>query len=125
LIVDQARLTLMLKNLVSNALRYSPPDGGLVSIDFAARDDAWSISVSDQGPGISPAQVELIGEPFYRGDPSRTRGTGGSGLGLYLATLVAKAHGGTLELDREYTGGARFTVTLPLSPDGSAAASKG
>ncbi len=118
--VDQVRLTLMLKNLVSNALRYTPPDGGMVTIDFASRDDAWSISVSDRGPGIAPAQVELIGEPFYRGDPSRTRDTGGSGLGLYLATLVAKAHGGTLELDRSYTGGARFTVTLPLSPGGSA-----
>ena len=117
---DQARLTLMLKNLVSNALRYSPPDGGMVTIDFAALDDAWSISVSDQGPGIAPAQAELIGEPFYRGDPSRTRDTGGSGLGLYLATLVAKAHGGTLELDRSYTGGARFAATLPLTSGGPA-----
>ena len=113
---DEARLTLMLKNLLSNALSFSPPVHGIVAIDFDAGNRSWWISVSDRGPGISPQQADLIGEPFYRGDPSRTRDTGGSGLGLYLARLVATAHGGSLELDRSYTGGARFVVTLPHSP---------
>jgi signal transduction histidine kinase len=115
--VDEARVTLMLKNLVSNALRYTPADHGTVDIDFESRDGRWQISVSDQGPGIAPDQAAQIGEPFFRGDPSRTRDTGGSGLGLYLARLVATAHGGSLELDRSFPGGARFVVTLPLSPD--------
>lgn len=114
--VDEARVTLMLKNLVSNALRYGPAGSGPVSIDFDRRGEKCWISVSDSGPGISPDQVGRIGEPFHRGDPSRTRDTGGSGLGLYLARLVAQAHAGTLELDLAYTGGARFVVTLPLSP---------
>jgi len=121
--VDEARVTLLLKNLVSNALRYGPAGDGTVDIDFDRQGDKWWISVSDRGPGISPDQVDRIGEPFHRGDPSRTRDTGGSGLGLYLARLVARAHAGTLELDRAYTGGARFVVTLPLSPAAQAGAS--
>jgi signal transduction histidine kinase len=114
--VDEARVTLLIKNLVSNALRYCPADSGPVAIDFDRQGDSWWISVSDHGPGISPDQVNRIGEPFHRGDPSRTRDTGGSGLGLYLARLVARAHAGTLQLDPGYSGGARFVVTLPLNP---------
>ena len=115
--VDEPRLTLIVKNLVANALRYTPADGGTVDIEIATDDDRWRLSVSDQGPGIPPDQVQHLGEPFYRGDPSRTRGTGGSGLGLYLARLAAQAHGGTLELDGGRTSGARFVVTMPVSPD--------
>lgn len=114
--VDEARLTLIVKNLVANALRYAPADQGTVDVDLSAHGDHWQLGVADQGPGIPPDQVQRIGEPFYRGDPSRTRGTGGSGLGLYLARLAAQAHGGTLELDRAQTRGARFVVTLPVSP---------
>ncbi|MFO1394212.1 MAG: HAMP domain-containing sensor histidine kinase [Steroidobacteraceae bacterium] len=114
--VDEARLTLILKNLLSNALRYSPADHGTVDVVFRARGNVWMLSVSDQGPGITADQVAHIGEPFYRGDPSRTRDTGGSGLGLYLARLAAQAHGGSLEVDRSFEGGARFVVTLPVSP---------
>lgn len=114
--VDEARLTLIVKNLVANALRYTPADGGTVDVEVASEGGRWRLGVSDQGPGIPADQVQHIGEPFYRGDPSRTRGTGGSGLGLYLARLAAQAHGGTLELDREPVRGARFVVTLPVSP---------
>jgi signal transduction histidine kinase len=114
--VDEARLTLIVKNLVGNALRYTPADAGTVDVEVSADGDRWRLGVSDQGPGIAPDQVQHIGEPFYRGDPSRTRGTGGSGLGLYLARLAAQAHGGTLELDRRHSSGARFVVTLPVSP---------
>ena len=115
--VDEARLTLIVKNLVANALRYAPADHGTVDVDVGADGDHWTLAVSDEGPGIPPDQAQHVGEPFYRGDPSRTRGTGGSGLGLYLARLAAQAHGGTLELDRGRARGARFVVTLPVSPD--------
>ena len=106
-----------LQNLVANALNYSQADDGPVRIEVAEQEDAWVIRVRDQGPGIASDQVEFIGEPFYRGDPSRTRHTGGSGLGLYIAKLVAEAHGGTLELDQSVERGACFVVTFPFEPD--------
>lgn len=111
---DRARLTLMLKNLISNALRYGQPDRGAVVLQARRVDDAVLFAVQDQGPGFDPAQASALGEPFFRSDGSRARGTGGTGLGLYLARLVAEAHGGSLALDREWTQGARLVVRLPL-----------
>ena len=109
--VDHVRLALLLKNLLSNALRYA--EDGPVRIVAARDNDALKVAVEDNGPGFSEDQVANFGEPFYRGDPSRTRGTGGYGLGLYLAKLVAEAHGGELEIDTSYEDGARLVATLP------------
>jgi len=111
--VDRARVLLMLKNLLGNALRYATAADGAVVLKYGAQGDGWRFSVADDGPGIPASDADLVGEPFYRGDPSRTRDTGGTGLGLYLARLVAEAHGGSLRLDRDYRGGAHFVVTLP------------
>ncbi len=111
--IDEARIILLLKNLLSNALRYSTDDAGSVRLSVEVLPHELVLTVQDRGPGIPEAQREFIGEPFFRGDPSRTRQTGGSGLGLYLATLVAKAHGGSLTLDQEYRDGARFVVRMP------------
>lgn len=111
--VDDARLILLIKNLLSNALRYSPVDGGPVSLRIFSRESDLVISVKDHGPGFARDQKDRIGEPFFRGDPSRTRDTGGSGLGLYLVRLVAEAHDGKLELDHDYNDGACIVVTLP------------
>lgn len=114
--VDEVRIALLIKNLLSNALRYSQPQDGPVVVDISTTDDAWVIRVSDHGPGIPPEEADKIGEPFYRGDPSRARQTGGHGLGLYIAKLVAKVHGGELVLDRSVTEGASFVVRLPFEP---------
>ena len=114
--IDEARVTLLLKNLVSNALRYSPADSGPVELAIAVDGAELRLRVRDHGPGISPEEADHIGEPFYRGDPSRTRDTGGTGLGLYLATLVARAHGGTLKLVDTGEEGACFEARLPLRP---------
>ena len=111
--IDEARVSLLLKNLVSNALRYSPADSGPVELTIATEGDELVLRVRDHGPGIPADEAEHIGEPFYRGDPSRTRETGGTGLGLYLATLVARAHGGTLELLDTGEQGACFEARLP------------
>jgi len=111
--IDAVRLVLILKNLLSNALRYSGPSDGAIHL-FATREgDELVISVEDHGPGLSAGQKAGFGEPFYRGDRSRTRDTGGTGLGLYLARLAAEAHGGSLSIDEHYTGGARLVVRLP------------
>lgn len=111
--VDEARVTLLLKNLLSNALRYSKSADGPVTLGYASDAEDLVFTVRDQGPGIPPDQIDHIGEPFYRGDPSRARASGGTGLGLYLATLVAKAHGGTLQLIDVDKPGACFEVRIP------------
>ena len=111
--IDEARVSLLLKNLVSNALRYAPADSGPVELTVAVEAGELLLRVRDHGPGIPPEHAEHIGEPFYRGDPSRTRDTGGTGLGLYLATLVARAHGGSLELVDSGEPGACFEARLP------------
>lgn len=113
--IDGSRMTLLLKNLVSNALRYSPESAGPITIVIDELDGDLVLRVRDRGPGIPPQEAAHIGEPFYRGDPSRARETGGTGLGLYLATLVARAHGGSLNLVDTDTGvGACFEVRVPL-----------
>lgn len=112
--IDETRISLMLKNLISNALRYSAIDDGPVEVAFSNDTGLQRITVKDHGPGIPEQQMDFAGEPFYRGDPSRTRSTGGSGLGLYIAKLVAEAHGGSLSLDRSYHDGACFVIALPF-----------
>jgi signal transduction histidine kinase len=114
--IDEARVSLLLKNLLSNALRYSPAESGPVELLIAEEGDDLLLRVRDHGPGIAPEEAARIGEPFYRGDPSRTRDTGGTGLGLYLATLVARAHGGSLTLVDTGEPGACFEARLPLRP---------
>ncbi len=111
--LDEARTVLLLKNLISNALRYSAPDSGPVTVESEIDGGVLVLRVSDHGPGLSAEQARHLGEPFYRSDPSRARHTGGTGLGLYLATLVARAHGGTLVLLNPGEPGARFECRIP------------
>ena len=111
--VDAPRIALLVKNLVSNALRYSPADSGPVTVEIDQDGSTLILRVSDSGPGVSAEQAKRIGEPFYRPDPSRARDTGGTGLGLYLAQLVTHAHGGTLELLNPGEPGARFECRIP------------
>jgi signal transduction histidine kinase len=111
--LDEARIVLLLKNLLSNALRYSEPDSGPVRLEAAIEGQELILRVSDHGPGLSEEQARHLGEPFYRSDPSRARHTGGTGLGLYLATLVARAHGGSLRLLNPGEPGARFECRIP------------
>ena len=112
--LDEARIVLLLKNLIANALRYSSPDSGPVTLEIDTEAGYLLLRVSDHGPGLTPDQARHLGEPFYRSDPSRARHTGGTGLGLYLATLVAKAHGGELVLLNPGQPGARFECRIPL-----------
>jgi len=111
--VDAARITLLLKNLISNALRYSSPVDGPVELVLSTEREELIMSVSDHGPGLSKDQAEHIGEPFYRSDQSRARESGGTGLGLYLASLAAAAHGGSLRLLDTGGQGASFEIRIP------------
>ena len=112
--VDEARITLLFKNLIANALRYSSREDGLVELTVSTNEGELVMTVTDHGPGLLQDQAEHIGEPFYRSDSSRARESGGTGLGLYLATLVANAHGGSLKLLDTDDHGTSFEVRIPL-----------
>jgi signal transduction histidine kinase len=112
---DETRLRLLIKNLIENALCYTPVDGEPVILSVERGPEAISICVTDRGQGMSPEQVERATEPFYRADAARCRDTGGFGLGLYLCRRIAEALGGSLEIISEENRGTRVTLRLPVS----------
>lgn len=113
--IDEGRVSLMLKNLLRNALNYTKAEQGPVELHFGVAGNELVFRVKDNGPGIPAAQAKRIGEPFFRDDPSRARTSGGTGLGLYLALLVAEAHGGSLALINLDEPGADFEIRLPIA----------
>ncbi len=111
--VDAVRVRLVAKNLIENALRYTPPDGPPVEVELAAKPGMVILRVRDHGPGIPKEHLPRVTEPFYRADPARSRSTGGLGLGLYLAKRIAEAHRGSLVIESELGQGTLCTVTIP------------
>lgn len=110
--VDRLRWHQAISVLVDNALAYTSPDT-LIELSVSEADGAVEFSVADQGPGLSAHDADRIFDRFYRGDSSRARSSGGSGLGLSIARSIVEAHGGTLELQTELGHGARFSARLP------------
>ena len=112
--VDPDRLNQVLRNLLDNALRYTPPGGGIV---LAARviGDELRVLVQDSGPGIPPEDISLVFDRFYTGDRSRHRGESGSGLGLAIARSIVEGHGGRIWAESIPGQGATFVVALPLA----------
>jgi len=111
-ILDSRRLAQIIGNLVSNAIKYTPP-GRSVSVAAGTQDNLIWISVSDTGPGISPEEQERIFTPFYRGGQGQ-RIKQGMGLGLSIASDLTVAHGGQLEVESTPGFGSKFTVWLPI-----------
>lgn len=107
---DPVALKAMLANLVGNAVKYA----GGAELVLSARDHEAVIAVRDRGPGIADEDMERVFDPFFRGERSRNRDTGGMGLGLASARATARAHGGDITLHRRSGGGLCATVTLPL-----------
>ena len=116
---DPDRLKQVILNLVDNALRYTPPDG---SVTLSARLDPSAgmarIQVQDTGSGIPPEDIPHIFDRFYRGDLSRARTSGNTGLGLAIARAIVQAHGGTIEVQSTPGSGACFTLMLPADQQG-------
>lgn len=120
---DAEGIRTILRNLLDNALEYSPPDAAPVELSATREGDAVILRVVDSGPGVPEPDLERIFEPFFRVDRSRSRRTGGYGLGLSLCRRIAEAHGGTISVaNRRHAdtggdagGGACFTVRLPVS----------
>ncbi|MDQ1247145.1 MAG: Histidine kinase, partial [Actinomycetota bacterium] len=110
---DEDRLAQVIRNLTTNALRYSD---GPVSVQVGADGDVVTIRVVDHGPGIPQADKQAIFERFYRGDAARSRESGGTGLGLSIVAAIVAAHQGSVAVTDTPGGGASVTVTLPTRP---------
>jgi two-component system OmpR family sensor kinase len=111
---DEARLHQVVQNLLTNALRHTPP-GTPIETRLRTERRSAVIEVVDHGPGLDPQQRERVFERFYRVESSRTRDSGGSGLGLAIVAALVAAHGGAVTVDDTPGGGATFLVTLPLA----------
>jgi two-component system phosphate regulon sensor histidine kinase PhoR len=101
-------------NLVSNAVRYTPP-GGRIDVRWLRRDDGGEIVVTDTGPGIAKEHLARLTERFYRVDGSRSRETGGTGLGLSIVKHVVQRHDGELDIQSEVGKGSVFRITVPAA----------
>lgn len=114
--VDQQRVLQVLGNLLSNALRYAPPDGRVAIEAALTSEDRVEFRVEDNGPGIPPQDRERVFERFVRLDGARDRERGGSGLGLAIAAELVRRHGGAIRVETARGGrGSRFCFTLPAS----------
>ncbi|CAM3863028.1 sensor histidine kinase [Tsukamurella ocularis] len=109
---DRDRLHQVVTNLVSNALRHTP-DEATVRVRLTEEPGAVVLAVADTGPGMEPDEAARVFERFYRTDSSRSRGSGGAGLGLSIVHGIVERHGGTVTVDTAPGGGATFTVRLP------------
>ncbi|WP_237207077.1 sensor histidine kinase [Rothia nasimurium] len=109
---DPELLGTALRNLIENAIRYSP-ENTKVGIGMAVKGDTVRISVKDQGPGIPEDEQDRIFERFYRVDPARSRQTGGTGLGLSIVKHIVGQHGGEVTLWSQPGSGSTFTIALP------------
>lgn len=119
---DPVRLRQAVSNLVSNAVRHTPP-GGTVTVAARREDDAVVIAVADTGGGIRPEDLPRVFDRFWRAEKSRNRGTGGSGLGLAIVRNLAHAHGGSVTAESTYGEGSLFTLRLPGGEPGREQAS--
>lgn len=115
--LDRARIKLLLKNLIENALRYTSDNASPPKVSLELNPDTIQIQVRDFGQGIEQDHLPHLTEAFYRVDPSRKRETGGFGLGLYLCRMIAEAHGGQLSLTSQVGVGTTVSVILPIHTD--------
>ncbi|HEX6828458.1 MAG TPA: HAMP domain-containing sensor histidine kinase, partial [Burkholderiales bacterium] len=117
---DEDKLRVMLDNLVSNAIKYSPR-GGTILVSAREHGGEMVLEVVDQGPGVAGEDRRRIFEPFYTGRKAAATSVSGSGLGLSIAREHVLSHGGQIELVDDPRAGAHFRVTLPVLQSGAAA----
>lgn len=114
---DEARLRIVFRNLLLNALQHGTSNSKKPDIEVSLIDttDFFEVVIRDHGVGIAPDQLKFVTDPFYRPDPSRSRDTGGFGMGLTLAKLITEAHAGTMKIESypDVDPGTRITICLP------------
>src|SRR5262249_4353636 len=111
--IDEEKIRTVMRNLLENAVKYSLPDSHPVEVSAAQNGQRVTIRVTDDGPGIPNPDMPNLFEPFYRVDRSRSKKTGGYGLGLSISKRIIEAHGGTIVAENSAGRGASFIVTLP------------
>jgi two-component system phosphate regulon sensor histidine kinase PhoR len=109
---DPTKLHDVLRNLIANAITYSP-EHTTIRVETARHGSSFALSVSDQGPGIPEDDLSRVFERFYRVDKSRARDPGGTGLGLAIVKHLVELHHGTVAAENRTEGGTRVVVTLP------------
>ena len=110
---DKILFEVMIKNILENAIRYNPPEGEPIELIIKYIDDVYEIKIRDFGSGFSEEDITKVTEPFYRTDQSRSRQSGGFGLGLYLCKQIVRAHQGTISIENHEKTGAVVTLTIP------------
>jgi signal transduction histidine kinase len=110
---DSVLVRRAIENVLDNAHKYSPP-GSPVNVSVTASPTALLVEIRDWGFGIRPDDLSRVFSPFFRADRSRTRATGGVGLGLALAKRIMDAHGGGIDLASQVDAGTTVTFRLPL-----------
>lgn len=118
-IMNASKIGRVLANLISNAMHHAPTAGGLISVKAWRNVHGVSVTVQDNGPGFSEADLPRVFEKFYRGEQARSRETGGAGLGLAIAHAVVEAHDGRMWAENAPEGGALVGFFLPSARNGS------
>jgi signal transduction histidine kinase len=116
-LTDPDRLNQIVTNLVRNAIRHTP-EGGIIALSVRRAGDRLALAVADTGEGIAPEHLPHVFERFYRADPSRTRATGGAGLGLAIVRELVELMGGEVTVESNPGEGACFRVFLPIALKG-------
>jgi signal transduction histidine kinase len=114
-------VAIAVRNLLDNAVRYTPP-GGSISVELASLGDDAVLRIRDTGDGIPTRDLNRVFERFYRVDNARARATGGTGLGLAIVKHVVESHGGSVDVESELGVGSTFTVHLPVLAEDNAGA---
>ena len=112
LVADRDKIAQIIVNILSNALKYTN-EGGRIAVTVTGDVKDICISIKDNGNGIAQENLPFIFERFYRADKSRSRTTGGSGIGLTIVKSLVEAHGGTISVDSKLNSGSEFIISLP------------
>ena len=110
---DKTLFEVMIKNILENALRYNPVEGEPIQVRVEQVENTYEITIRDFGPGFSKEDLTKVTEPFYRTGQSRSRQSGGFGLGLYLCKQIVEAHQGTIAIANHEKAGAVVVITIP------------